>query len=39
MGDFFAQQVDPNANKSEEEFGGIEKMFEKQNEIGSVATN
>lgn len=37
MGDFFAQQVDPNANKSEEEFGGIEKMFEKQNEIGSVA--
>ena len=37
MGDFFAQQVDPNANKTEDEFGGIEKMFEKQNEIGSVA--
>ena len=37
MGDFFSQQVDPHANKSEQEFGGIEKMFEKQNEIGSVA--
>lgn len=36
MGDFFGQQVDPNANKTEQEFGGIEKMFEKQNEIGSV---
>jgi hypothetical protein len=36
MKDFFEREVDPNANKSEEEFGGIEKLFEKANEIGSV---
>lgn len=36
MKDFFEREVDPHANKSEEEFGGIEKLFEKANEIGSV---
>jgi len=36
MKDFFEREVDPHVNKSEEEFGGIEKLFEKANEIGSV---
>lgn len=36
MKDFFEREVDPNKDKSEEDFGGIEKLFEKQNEIGSV---
>ena len=36
MKDFFEREVDPHSNKSEEEFGGIEKLFEKANEIGSV---
>ena len=36
MKDFFEREVDPHKNKSEEDFGGIEKLFEKQNEIGSV---
>ena len=36
MKDFFEREVDPHKDKSEEDFGGIEKLFEKQNEIGSV---
>ena len=36
MEDFFKREVDPNKNKSEEDFGGIEKLFEKQNQIGTV---
>lgn len=36
MKDFFEREVDPHANKSEDEFGGIEKLFEKANQIGSV---
>ena len=36
MKDFFAREVDPNKDKSEEDFGGIEKLFEKQNQIGTV---
>ena len=36
MKDFFEQRVDPHKDKGEEDFGGIEKLFEKQNEIGSV---
>ena len=36
MKDFFEREVDPHKNKSEEDFGGIEKLFDKQNEIGSV---
>ena len=36
MKDFFEREVDPHKNKSEEDFGGIEKLFEKQNEIGDV---
>ena len=37
MKDFFEQRVDPDKDKSEEDFGGIEKIFDKQNEIMSVA--
>ena len=36
MKDFFEQRVDPHKDKGEEDFGGIEKLFEKQNEIGGV---
>jgi hypothetical protein len=36
MKDFFEQKVDPHKDKGEEDFGGIEKLFEKQNQIGSV---
>ena len=36
MKDFFEREVDPNKDKSEEDFGGIEKLFEKQNQIGDV---
>ena len=36
MKDFFEREVDPNKDKTEEEFGGIEKLFEKQNQIGDV---
>lgn len=36
MKDFFEQRVDPHKDKGEEDFGGIEKLFEKQNEIGTV---
>ena len=36
MADFFEREIDPHANKSEDEFGGIEKLFDKQNEIMSV---
>jgi len=36
MKDFFEQRVDPDKDKSEEDFGGIEKLFDKQNEIMSV---
>ena len=36
MKDFFEQRVDPDKDKSEEDFGGIEKIFDKQNEIMSV---
>ena len=36
MKDFFEREVDPHKDKSEEDFGGIEKLFEKQNQIGSV---
>jgi len=36
MKDFFEREVDPHKDKTEEQFGGIEKLFEKQNEIGSV---
>ena len=38
MKDFFEREVDPHKDKSEEDFGGIEKLFEKQNEIGNVAS-
>ena len=37
MADFFAKEVDPNANKSEEDFGGVQAMFDKANEITDVA--
>ena len=33
---FFEKHVDPHKDKNEDEFGGIEKLFEKQNQIGSV---
>jgi hypothetical protein len=36
MKDFFEREVDPHKDKSEDDFGGIEKLFDKQNEIGSV---
>jgi vacuolar-type H+-ATPase subunit E/Vma4 len=36
MKDFFEREVDPHKDKSEEDFGGIEKLFDKQNEIMSV---
>ena len=36
MKDFFEREVDPLKDKGEDEFGGIEKLFEKQNQIGSV---
>jgi len=36
MKDFFEREVDPHKDKTEEQFGGIEKLFEKQNQIGSV---
>jgi len=36
MKDFFEQRVDPDKDKSEEDFGGIDKLFDKQNEIMSV---
>ena len=36
MKDFFEREVDPHKDKSEDEFGGIEKLFEKQNQIGTV---
>jgi len=36
MEKFFAKHVDPLKDKGEDEFGGIEKLFEKQNKIGSV---
>ena len=36
MKDFFSREVDPHKDKSEDDFGGIEKLFDKQNEIGSV---
>ena len=37
MKDFFEREVDPHKDKTEDQFGGIEKLFEKQNQIGSVA--
>jgi len=37
MKDFFSREVEPHTGKSEEDFGGIEKLFDKQNEIMSVA--
>ena len=36
MKDFFEKEVDVHKDKSEEDFGGIEKLFEKQNKIGDV---
>ena len=36
MQKFFEKHVDPHKDKNEDEFGGIEKLFEKQNQIGSV---
>jgi len=36
MKDFFEKKVDPNKDKGEDDFGGIEKLFDKQNQIGSV---
>ena len=36
MKDFFEREVDPHKDKGEDDFGGIEKLFEKQNEIGTV---
>ena len=36
MENFFAKHVDPHKDKGEDEFGGIEALFEKQNKIGSV---
>jgi hypothetical protein len=36
MKDFFEREVDVHKDKSEEDFGGIEKLFEKQNKIGDV---
>lgn len=36
MKDFFEREVDPLKDKGEDEFGGIEKLFEKQNQIGTV---
>jgi len=36
MKDFFEKEVDVHKDKSEEDFGGIEKLFEKQNQIGDV---
>lgn len=36
MEKFFEKHVDPHKDKKEDEFGGIEKLFEKQNEISSV---
>lgn len=36
MKDFFEREVDVHKDKSEEDFGGIEKLFEKQNQIGDV---
>lgn len=36
MEKFFAKHVDPLKDKEEGDFGGIEKLFEKQNKIGSV---
>ena len=38
MKDFFEREVDPHKDKGEEDFGGIEKLFEKQNQIGSVGS-
>ena len=36
MEEFFKNKVDPNKDKGEDDFGGIEKLFDKQNQIGSV---
>jgi hypothetical protein len=36
MKDFFEKKVDPNKDKGEDDFGGIEKLFDKQNQIGTV---
>ena len=36
MQKFFEKHVDPHKDKNEDEFGGIEKLFEKQNQIGTV---
>ena len=36
MRDFFEREVDVHKDKTEDQFGGIEKLFERQNQIGSV---
>jgi len=36
MEEFFKKKVDPNKDKGEADFGGIEKLFDKQNQIGTV---
>ncbi len=36
MEEFFKNKVDPNKDKGEDDFGGIEKLFDKQNQIGTV---
>ena len=36
MQKFFEKHIDPHKDKNEDEFGGIEKLFEKQNQIGTV---
>ena len=38
MKDFFEREVDPNKDKSEEDFGGIEKLFEVGAAPGDYAT-
>ena len=38
MGDFFEREIMPHAEKSEDDFGGVEKLFNKQNEINDVGT-
>ena len=36
MEKFFQKHVDPHKDKNEDEFGGIQSLFDKQNSIGSV---
>jgi len=39
MEEFFRTEVDPHKDKTEEDFGGIQKMYDKANEISSVSLN